>query len=515
MSEHDIFTAEILEDQLFLMNLLRLRIAKNGGSNKDISSLFVEGTDVSKLFLSPCELERIKTKNVDMLFSMDTMDSLNIVMIMRTICNCCSLLYQLYFPEKWSRSLDNSCKTSLEVDKEIGHQLTYRWTTTNINLISQAIGKVLDFLIIFGSLHVLPDGVLSPNYLCHKCRSKNVLSQLSEMTHTCSVSVDTCNHILSKRPCNILDKTCLNQEKKGDAEIGIFPFGKKKVSKIDLEELSLGKRIAKNRKIQEMKAMKNVLKRVEETYKKSRETLDSLEEDKFISTSVYETIGQIIKFAKKREMCLERFNCHLSETVDEALLQTCEIRSNLDEEKRERFLQNLSSVALEKVSSKMAQEIFYGLLLDPITLTDKTNAMIRTSILAKRFLLTFGIQADEIAVTSNKLNSISICEILESNYKSVEERFLKAVVVLYVYNKWLNVLDIPPEFHLKFHRGDINVEESGVYFLYEDEMIGLYLSNQNTFKFVYETVTELCLLHVIYLSEILPPKFQLELQMVT
>ena len=515
MSDHDIYTAEILEDQLLHLNRLRCSIARNGGNNKDIPGLVVKSNDVSQIFLSPSELVKIKSRQLQTLYSMESLDSLDVVIMMRSISNCCSLLYQLYCPEDWKRSLENCCKTSQEVDKEVGHCLTYQWTTTNMNGISKSIGKVLDFLITFGSLYVLPDGVLSPNYLCHKCRSQNVLSQLSEMTHTCSGSVDTCNHILTKRQCymkgNMEEENENNtKDREGDAT-GIFPSGKKKVSQCDMEDISLGKRIAKNRKMQKMKELKNVLTKVEENYKKARNKLENLQEDKFISTNVYETIGRIIIFAKKREMCLQRFSSHLSINMDQTLVR-CDIRRKFSDEKRITFLQHLSSVTLEKVSLKMAQEIFYRLFLDPITLTDKTNALIRTSILAKTFLLTFGIQADEIAVTSNKLNNISVNEILNTKYKTVQERFLRSVFVIYIYNQWLNVLDIPKEFHLKLHRGDISVEESGVYFTFEDEMIGLYLSNMNTATFLYDSVTELCLLHVLYLSEVLPPKFRFELE---
>lgn len=514
MSDHDIFAADILEDQLFLLNLLRYSIAKNGGSNNDIFEYFTSN-ELSRIFLAPSELVKIKSNQLEKLYSMTNLDCLDIVMTMRTLCNCCSLMWQIYNLEEWKRCLENSCKTCAQVDKELGYCLTYKWTTTNIKGISKAIGKVLDFLILFGSLYIIPDGVLCPYFLCHKCRSQNVLSQLSEITHARSTKVESCKHILGKRQSSTLGekkKESVKNEKEESKDVGIFPLGMKKVSDSAIEEISLGKRIAKNRKVQEMKAMRNILAKVEETFKQSSDKLESLQEDKFISTSVYETMGRIIIFAKHREMCIEKFGNDICFNIHHAL-ELCGISYQLNEEKRGKFLQNLSSVTLEKVSLKMAQETFYRLLLDPITLTDKTNALIRTSILAKTFLLTFGIEADEIAVTSNKLNDITVREVMHSEYKNVEERFLRCVFIIFIYNQWLNVLDIPKEFHLKLHRGDRKIEECGVYFLYEDEKIGLYLSNEKYVTFIYDTVTDLCLLHALYLLEVLPPKFRLELEM--
>ena len=523
MAELDIFIAQTLEDQMYLLNLLRYSIAKKGGKNESIPSVLSTERQLSGLFLNYKELLDIKRRNTEKLFAIqpEAADRLDLSVTVRTICNCCSLLSQIHSPSEWSRALANSCKTSKEVDERMGKCLTFGWTRTSLLQLKQSIGKVFDFLVVFGSLHVLPDGVLSPRHSCYKCRSEDVLSGLNEICHaSSSSSAETtlatfCRHILDRRV--VAEKEEIPPKKplgngKG-MEQRLFPKAEDSVSERELDELSLGKRIARNRKTQEMKKVKNLLGKIQHNYKESSNKYDDMAEDKCISTTLFHTVGRMMLFFKRRESCEKRFGNLLCRDIKDALQKTGTLCNSIDE-KMDNFLRCLQSVTVEKISMKMAQERFFQLFLDPITPIELSNSMIRSSILGKRFLLTFGIPAEHIAISTHRWNNIKSTDILAANCEETDERFFRAVVITYIYNNWLHVLDIPKEFHLSLHRGDVEVGPSGVYFTYEDEMLGLLLPNCTEVSFNYERIIDLCFFHLSYMRDVLQPKYQLEIDAV-
>lgn len=519
MAELDVFIAETLEDQLYLLNLLRYSVAKKGGMNESIPSILSSERQLSSLFLHSTELSNIQRHNTEKLFAMqpETADRLDLSMTVRMICNCCSLLCQVHSPSEWSRALTNSCKTSKEVDEHLGTCLTFGWTRTSLLQLKQSLGKVFDFLVVFGSLHVLPDGVLSPQHCCYKCRSEDVLSGLNEICHASSTTLAACRHMLDRR---ILAN---NEERHTPiAEINtngkriqqsIFPKGEGSVNKKELEELSLGKRIARNRKTQQMKAVKNVIGKIQQTYSDSCKKHDDMAEDKCISATLFHNVGRMMLFLRRRESCNKRFRHLLCSDIKEAFQKTG-ILGNSIEEKMDNFHTCLQSVTLEKISMKVAQERFFQLFLDPITPIEMANSMIRSSILGKRFLLTFGMPAEHIAIATHRWNNIHAADIVGAKYEETDERFFRAVVITYIYNHWLHVLDIPTEFHLSLHRGDVDVGPSGVYFTYEEETLGLLLKNGTEVSFCYESIIDLCLFHLAYLRNVLQPKHKLEINAV-
>ena len=520
MAELDIFIPQTLEDQLYLLNLLRYSVAKKGGKNESIPSVLSTESQLSGLFLHYEELLDIQRGNTEKFFAMqpETADQLDLSVTVRTICNGCSLLSQVCSPIEWSRALANSCKTSKEVDEHIGTCLTFGWTRKSLFQLKQSIGKVFDFLVVFGSLHVLPDGVLSPQHSCYKCRREDVLSGLNEICHTSSKTATLatyCRHILERRVVAENEERQETPHGEGNAtqQKRLFPKPEDRVSERELEELSLGKRIARNRKTQEMKKVKNVLVKIQQNYKESCKKYADMAEDKCISTTLFHTVGRMMLFLKRRESCEQRFRHLMCRDIKDALQKTCTFCNSI-EEKMEKFMRCLKSVTVEKIIMKIAQERFFQLFMDPITPIELSNSMIRSSILGKRFLLTFGILPEHIAISTHRWNNIKAADIVGAKCEETDERFFRAVVITYIYNNWLHVLDIPSAFHLGLHRGDVEVIPSGVYFTYEDEMLGLLLPNGTEVSFNYEMIIDLCFFHLSYLRDVLPPKHQLEIDAV-
>ena len=495
MTEFILRTVDILEDQVYLLNLVRYILAKNNkNENNSNVAAFVNTMQWSDYFLDPQDIVEIKTFWENRLFLMkpESENSCNLAVALRMICNCNSLLWQLYSQTQWNTALCNACKTDVDIDMCLGNSLIYTWSRCNLTELWLSMQRVLDFLVIFGSLQVLPSGVFTPGFKCYKCRQKTVLEELNEvnLTRTNRTSTFGCTqHVIRSRQ---------TEEKETDIKVETIMNSDTKNAPIrcddenNLEQLSIGKRIARNQKQIKLRETRNLLRLIQEKYLESQKEYTYLSEPKWIATELYATVGRMLLFLKKREEIYNKFVSQI--TTNQPL--------SFDEDIKAKFIKSLTMMQLDKIDSKLAQEEIFRLFLDPITVTERTKKLIRPSVLAKYFLLSFGVKAEEIALMTNKINSINVDTLLKAIKKfSLEknDRFHMVVSIVYAYNKWLYVQDIPKCFHLKMYRVDTvkDVNSPGIYFLYDNEIIGLSMQFNNEYRlYSYSQVVDLCLTHL-------------------
>lgn len=487
MAEFDIRTADILEEQLCLLNVARFILAETETSNNSSIHEFIKTKKWQQLFLDEYNLYEIKKYWENNLFSMsaEINESRTLAVAMRMICTCEALCCQLYHPEQWEMMLHNACKTDRDIDKCLGDMLTAMWTRSMLGNLEKILKRLTDFLVVFGSLQVLPDGVFTAGFKCFRCRQKCVLADLNEVNRSRNKNsqIGCSNHILIRLMNNNGTENEINTCEMLSNEIEEIanPLGKAS----NIEQLSIGRRIARNRKELKMREIKNLLKQLDEKFNETHKEYCHLIEPKFISPNLYGTIARYLLFLKQREKCLHAF-----------VQRNC---TSIDQSVKEKFVESLKLVQMEKMDGKLAQENFFRLFLDPLTGCERTNKLMRSSVLAKNFLLTFGMTAEDIALMTNKINKISIGYLLSNlneEKHNTDDRFQMAVFILYCYNKWLYLQNIDKRFYLASFRGDVkDVNVTGSYFLYDNENVGL-LINEQKLLFNYREIVDLCFTHL-------------------
>ena len=496
MAEFDIRSADILEEQLCLLNVARFILAEAKMYNNSSIHEFIKMKKWQELFLDECNLIEIKKYWENNLFSMSAQnnESRTLAVAMRMICICEALRCQLYNPEQWEMLLNNSCQTDRDIDKCLGDMLTAMWTRSTLENLEKTLKRLIDFLVVFGSLQVLPDGVFTAGFKCYRCRQKCVLADLNEVNRSRNTNTQfgCSNHILSRLMNNdeTKNETHTSEMKADQIEENGNPLGKAS----NIEQLSIGKRIARNRKELKMREIKSLLKQLDEKFNETHKEYCHLIEPKFISPNLYETIARYVLFLKQREKCWHAFALRNDTLINQSM--------------KEKFIESLKLVQMEKMDGKLAQEEFFRLFLDPLTGCERTNKLMRSSVLAKNFLLTFGMTAEDIALMTNKISKISIGYLLSNlgdEKCNTDDRFQMAVFILYCYNKWLHLQDIDKSFYLASFRGDVkDVNVTGSYFLYDKEHIGL-LINEQKFLFNYREIVDLCFTHLsLFIAQFIP-----------
>jgi hypothetical protein len=214
---------------------------------------------------------------------------------------------------------------------------------------------------------------------------------------------------------------------------------------------------------------------------------------KCLNISCYSLVGQLVIHLNQRFLSLARFS---------PLFAKCAPETKFDlEQSAYRLADCLKVISLQKMNNKIIQQEYERLFMDPISFTASSSKLLRHSIIAKEFMLAHGIEAKVLCGMSNMWNQLTMQFLMESQKRTLEERFLYAVYVIEVFNYWLSLIHVKDTFHLKLLRGDIESKGNGVVFLYDFEQVGLQLSDGRVFRSNYGNIMILCIKYLSYLHD--------------
>ena len=146
------------------------------------------------------------------------------------------------------------------------------------------------------------------------------------------------------------------------------------------------------------------------------------------------------------------------------------------------------------------QQEYEQMLVDPFSLKCSTSKIVRYSIIAKKFMLTYGNSARDLGNISRVWDNLSTSFLFENDMHSPEERMLKAVYVVSAFNHWLSQIRVPMSFQLNIYRGDMTVQNNkGLVLLYDHEQVGLNFPDGSKMHSNYDNILHVCVAYLFYL----------------
>lgn len=496
MNRADLFhLLEILEDQCFLLNVVKLY---------NHESLHKEGslTLSNDVFLHPLEIVKAKGSLVQELLTTAPDNQKMLSALVRGISICMALLTDVY---ESSTPLLEKCHTVDSFDRIIGRECQFMWTRSNCSLLLHRLATAFSFLQVYGTLTSLPAGTWSFHSCCHLCKMKQSRNLLDEkVTHQKEREGDFCPHLLRfksvqeeqtdpyKNEVDSLDaENCLKEE--GENLFPVLMSTLMSAPDVCNQTKVLGLRMQIARKCEQRDEAKKEVRMLYDSYLDVCRKKNELDALKCLNITCYSLMGQLVIYLSRRFLTLAKFS---------PLLVKCEQQTAFNmEQSALRLSDCLKTVSLQKVNNKIIQQEYEKLFVDPISLTVNSSKLLRHSIVAKEFMLIHGIEAKQLCGMSNMWNHLTMQFLMQSDKRTLEERFLYAVYALEVFNYWLSLIHVKDTFRLTLLRGDLESNKNGVVFLFDFEQMGLQLPNSRMFRSNYDKVITLCVRYLSYLHD--------------
>ena len=500
-SEDILYILEILEDQMFLLNMVKLYSCENQVLLSDCIS------QRHSLFLHPSEVIKAKESLALCLLKTPLNDDLMISCLMRGLSVCVALLAQVF-----CNSTTALCNTVSDFDNIVGHECKYMWTRTSCDTLLAHLERALSFLCFYGSLFQLPSGVWSFHSKCHLCLEKKHEREINDSLQTgVGHSCEFCPHLLRNKlavPCDIgsVDKindieNLLEEASQSQNSQNLFPMLagslKNTLGEVSLSSKThiLGFKMQLVQKQGEIKEVKNKVLALLDNYKNATLKKTQVIAPKCLNTTCYKLVGQITLLLIKRlssiwmfspmNSSIKFFNAFSIINLDRCATQLQEC---------------LKRVVLQKVNNKLIQQKYEQLLVDPFSLKCGSSNILRHSIIAKKFMLTYGNSARELCNISRVWDHLTTSFVLENKMHSQEERMLKAVYIVLAFNHWLSQIHVHESFHLQLYRSDVTEKNwEGVVLLYDFEQVGLNLPDGSKMHSNYNNILHLCVGYLFYL----------------
>lgn len=463
---------EILEDQIFLLNLMRVALKRH-----DVCQ--------SNYLLPRDEIQKCKDILLENLFSMHPCqdDEESLIVTMRSLCNCMSLrLHTL--PQLREEDKNNSIHTVQDVDKTVA-DLMHGWTSLSSFDLLCRLRCLVNFLVRYGSLHVLPDGL-------HSCTIKCVLCQFAlPLDERDVIDNNMCTHYVIEKP---VSHVSLEQREQGHIMETSFPPLNEEDNEdkniFTLRELSC---LREHRtKLQQLKKM---VKDIQNRYKKQMRDMRFIASLKCVSPYLYGLVARYVLFLEQRIYMLHKFSPRSGGMSVHCALQQYGLSDK--EMCRDRLMSSLKRVTLSKTNVRAIHEKFEALLLDPVSLHCNSEKLLRISIIAKRYCLSLGMSPKEIVDQFDGRCKMTSQLVGEYNSKDPWEKMFAFVLTICVYNMWLSSIGIGKSFELNLCRPEEKTHQVySVILLYDFGQIGFLLDDDTKVYEVYEESISLCILHL-------------------
>ncbi len=470
--------ADVVEDQIFLLNVLRLL-----GDDVDVQHI-LEGDDAADLFLSEECMEQSLELCLRQLFilSPHSRNEHMLGVIMRAASALFTLLRLVHGRPSLSGNDTNSVA---DIDHTVC-TLVREWTTASSESVLRALGRLLSFLVRYGSLHILPEGIYSVSDSCFFCRFESALEEDD-------INRGLCNHYVvekgktscgSGRPAPHSDAHRLEEESCNDHSDG-FPvnvLAQFRDKEVDMRKMHMN------------------IADMHERLREQKDRMDFLASAMCISPFLYLVVAMYMLFLRRRLQSVEHFfpdnNCI---GIDQALSQEG-IRNVTG--CQQRLGARLSRISLSKMNVTVIHEKFESLLLDPVTLFCKGELLLRVSILTKKFLLALGCPAKDVVADFEERCRATPDSMVHRTAESPQEKLYRAVFLLSTYNSWLSSFGVAKCNFLEFERGDADAEWTGhLTFLFDFCQVGFHTRDDVRVHGVCDDVLSFCLLHFRWLTK--------------
>ena len=470
---------EILEDQIFLLN--QIRILKSDAETV-YDYLMKNDASLSNIFLSFQEIIRCKNVIKDHILKLfgntqvDTEWNINVSIFIRGLCNCLILIREIHSnPEE--EIFRNSFLAMTDIDKYVTN-LSVHWTTKSTVDIISDLQTLLNFVYVFGSLHCLPIGFGIEDIKCFQCRKSKAISTGKRET-----LVNTCTHIHVESPCKFDAKPYGNEAR----NLSVFETEKQHALQTSKSASSaLGYKIQLYQIEQEIKNTKDIMQNIIERYNNLELEKQHLVSLKCISPYLYQILGFYICMTIKRLDCvslfLRNYNLNLTDT-----------RSS-----KERLENILKEITFSKLNKMLVREEFSKIYLCPMSIYDENSTILRTSIVLKKHLLASGMSEENVDAIDNNMISVSLKNLLTRGKKTLQDEIYYVLLVFILYNTWLSMQRVNEYFHLNWSRPE-SYKDENVVFLYEGSKLGVLLEDQKML-FTYEQAFEICIHHLDYIK---------------
>lgn len=439
----------ILEDQMFLLS---------------------EGHDTTSLLDTDQVMDARKILWKEITELNPERDYLSASVLMRGLCNCMALLGE--YTEAQCHSVDDfSC---------LIENILFQWSSTNSIEILRSIEKAVQFLVQYGQHRMLHKGNFTLNVKCHRCKLNDACHLLSDMQRQKG-----------------LNAPCLHYVK---------PFGN--ISH-DQEELKGSGQSTKNDKIvRTLDATIGYDKR-KTAIQKSREKLCLLqieeqelekelkkhEMEYCLNIGCYADVCLLILYFIKRWKAIEYFSPRKGAVSAASYLNSDATFENSCVKLEEA----LSLIMLSKQDKRLALETYDHLILDPFTIDGLDNKFLRHSILAKRFHLAHGSSPEDVLQSCSKRECLDITSILKSNSK--KRGLMQSVMLIHAFNMWMGIQEIPKIYHLRWRKVEDISAEVSLCALYDNDQIGLYVSEALKLHGNYQNIILLLLAYLQFLYD--------------
>ncbi len=465
----------ILEDQVFSLNLLRLA-TRNGHQ--------MSQSTVADLFLSVSEIQNCQDQQMKQLFSLDPKqeEEESLAVSMRAVCNCLSLL--TYVSSQEMQHLDpDKIHTLQDVDKAI-LTVMQGWSTLSCTDLQRVLKRLVDFLVFYGSLHVLPDGVHSHRVTCVLCKFAVPLDTDMPLNSGCS-------HYVAQRPFSSGPVTTT------DWMSSLFDQDQEEDEIFSHRELS---RLREQKK--KLFQLRNMIVDLKVQYSDRMSEMHFVSSLKCVSPYLYGLVARYTLFLMQRLHNLHMFH-HPSNglSIREALqrhgIPLVDIYS-------ERLTSCLKRVTLSKTNMRFIHENFESLLLDPVSLHCTSEKLLRVSIIARQFCLSLGMSPQEVLEHFNRRCKMTPDVIGKADCEHVWDKMFIFILTISTFNIWLSSVGLSKTFELHLLRGDeenLKQRPYSIILLYDSNQIGFLLDSETRVLGTFEEVIPLCILHLQCLAK--------------
>ena len=463
-------SASIVEDQLFLLHNIQQISCQQNIHNVVSGSHF----NLTDLFLSPNHIQSIFTQNFSSLMGEDVHNGDSIAVIVRCLCCCINLLKDVH-------GYDSTCtETYISTVQELDDTLCniiHKWTQLRIDEIIQHCKTVLDFLVQYGGLHVIPDGVHPSHFRCFWCRFNSALCQDANDT--------VCTHYVTEKPKHTNSKNT-TQTSQCDPETDDL---------IHDEELTVEARLNLREKKRKMNHTLQLMDNIQCQYKlytSQREYMASLKQ---VSSFLYCLLGRALLFIQNRLRTVLFFSPSQGPQPIEYGFEMFNIPGQ--SAVKTRLVKTLKAMSLSKTSMRILHEQFEMLHLNPFSLFCDKEAMLRPSIIAKKVALSLGTSADDIVTEFKRRCSLKTEDVIGKLVQDPLDKMFYSVVTIAAYNAWLSCQFVRDSYEIKVCRSDQALPiHNTVSMLYDFCQIGFYLDNDLKFYGTCDQIIDVCGVHL-------------------
>ena len=467
---------EILEDQIFLLN--NIRLVKS--HKETVYDYLMKNKDtLSNIFLSFHEI--IKCKNIIKEHLIDWFQNkqidnewnINVNVFLRGLCNCLILIKEIHMNSH--DIFQNSYLGMSDIDKLITN-ISVKWTTKSSADIINDIKILLGFAYTFGSLHCLPIGFGIENIKCFLCRKNNSIS-----TGKTEKIINTCTHIFVEIPFKFDVKELF----KSNEPTSIFEIKKENIQSSSSSS-SLGYKLKSFEIKKEMNNVKDIMYNISEKYNNLELEKQHLLSLKCISPYLYQLLGFYIHMISKRLHCLSLFTDNKDVKITN--MKSC----------KERLETILKDIKFSKLNMMCVREEFSKIYLCPFSFYDEKCNILRRSIVLKKSFLASGMNEECVDNMNERMLRITLENLSKRKTNNTEDDIYFVLFVFLTYNTWLSMQKIEKCFRLKWIRSELYNSEN-VIFLYEKNKIGTLFEDggvKHKMLFNYNQAVEICVHHM-------------------